>query len=355
MSELGSVFYCALCRSGSPAANAIQTIQMCDAFSQLASHVDVVMRRPNSQDSVRRLDPAFQVLTIDVGNSRASTWLYSVRAFGAFRRLSRSRKYDFVYSRSVIFCFLAAFARNGSIALELHTGIRGRLEVLVVRILMRRHVNFICISQSIERELKLINPQYDRILVAPDGHGFPISAESEVGPSARSPMKVGYFGSLTPQKGSDLLRALFKRVEKMDFHVFSKETGLLLAGPNLKEYRYLQPQDVYKKMLEMDVFLLPIVPQGGDDRISDYTSPLKLYEYLAVGRPILVSDVPVLRAELNESMVFFCNDTDSFVEALSVVNQDRESARAKARAGLALAHERTWVLRASRILKFCGF
>lgn len=168
-------------------------------------------------------------------------------------------------------------------------------------------------------------------------------------------MRVGYFGSLTRQKGLDILQSLIDTAQDLEFHMFSKETAALRPSPALKSYRYLKPTEVLETMLEMDAFLLTVVPQGKNDRISKYTSPLKLYEYLAAGRPILVSDLPVLREDVDERIVFFCkNSVYDFARALADIRSNRDGARTKALRGLSLAKERTWSLRAKRIIEACG-
>ena len=54
-----------------------------------------------------------------------------------------------------------------------------------------------------------------------------------------------------------------------------------------------------KKMCKMNILLLPytkiIKSAGGVDDISKYTSPLKLFDYLAVGKMIISSNLKVLK------------------------------------------------------------
>lgn len=350
-----SVFYCSLSRHGSPAANAIQTRHMGNAFAQWVDRVCVVMRAGDPKTSDETQLRNCELHTLRAGRWRASAWLYSMRAFNLYRRFSATERFDLVFTRSLIFCLLVAVVRQEPLALELHTGIRGPLDRLIFRLLRRRGVHFVCITESIASELRAALPGYVRIHVAPDGHSFPVVDQPDAGPSLRTPMRVGYFGSLTRQKGLDILQSLIDTVQSCEFHVFSKETNALRPSPALKTYCYLKPQEVFGKMLEMDAFLLTVVPQGQNDRISGYTSPLKLYEYLAAGRPILVSDLPVLREDVDEEIVFFCqNSVQDFARALADIRSDREGARAKALRGLALARERTWSLRARQILEACG-
>jgi glycosyltransferase involved in cell wall biosynthesis len=292
---------------------------------------------------------------LPTGHWRISAWLYSMRAFSLYRKLSSSGRFDLVFTRSLIFCLLVALVGKELLALELHSGVRSSADRLILHFLSRRGVHFVCITESIAYELHAVLPGYSRVHVAPDGHNFPVVEQTDVGPSLRTPMRVGYFGSLTRQKGLDIIQSLVNSEQDFEWHIFSKETAALRPSQALKSYRYLKPPEVFEKMLEMDIFLLTVVPQGKNDRISGYTSPLKLYEYLAAGRPILVSDLPVLREDVDESNVFFCkNSVRDFADALADIRSDRAGARAKALRGLTLARERTWSLRAKRIIEACG-
>ena len=350
-----SIFYCTLSRDGSPAANAIQSRHMSNAFAHWATRVCVVMREGGHKSSAKSQLINCELHTLPAGRRRISAWLYSMRAFNLYRRLSTSAHFDLVFTRSVIFCLLVVLVRREPLALELHTGIRGPLDQLLFRLLRRQGVHFICITKSITDELRAALSGYERVHIAPDGHDFPVIALTAVGPSLFTPLQVGYFGSLTHQKGLDILQSLVDTVQNVDFHIFSKELDALRPGPALKSYCYLKPQEVFGKMLQMDAFLLTVVPQGKNDRISGYTSPLKLYEYLAAGRPILVSDLPVLREDVDEETVFFCpNSVHDFKQTLEEIGSDRDRARAKALRGLSLAKKRTWSLRARQIIEACG-
>ncbi len=355
MDKTLSVFYCSLARHGSPAANAIQTSHMGNAFAQWVGSVCMVMRAGDPKTSPIPQLTNCEVHILPTGYWRISTWLYSVRAFNLYRKLSTSCRFDLVFTRSLIFCLLVALVRQKPLALELHTGIRSSADRLIFRFLCRQGVHFVCITESIAHELRAALHGYTRVHVAPDGHNFPIVEQTDVGPSLRTPMRVGYFGSLTRQKGLDILQSLVDTVQDFEFHIFSKETSALRPSPALKSYCYLKPMEVYEKMLEMDAFLLTVVPQEKNDSISEYTSPLKLYEYLAAGRPILVSDLPVLREDVDEESVFFCqNSFQDFARTLVEISSNRDGARAKALRGLSLARERTWYLRARQIIEACG-
>jgi glycosyltransferase involved in cell wall biosynthesis len=104
-----------------------------------------------------------------------------------------------------------------------------------------------------------------------------------------------------------------------------------------------------------DAFLMPYqrrvaASSGGD--IARYLSPMKLFEYMACGRPILCSDLPVLREVLNpeNAVLLPPDDVEAWVNALESLKSDplrRSTLEARA---LNEVKSFTWERRAQHIL-----
>ena len=117
---------------------------------------------------------------------------------------------------------------------------------------------------------------------------------------------VGYAGHLYPWKGLDVLLAAIERLPGVRALI----VGGLAGEPDLERVRALadrvapgrvtfagqvDPPRVAGLLRQADVLVLPNTP----GRVSAaYTSPLKLFEYMASGRPIVASDLPALREVL---------------------------------------------------------
>jgi glycosyltransferase involved in cell wall biosynthesis len=104
-----------------------------------------------------------------------------------------------------------------------------------------------------------------------------------------------------------------------------------------------------------DVLLMPygrsISGSSGGD-IAGVYSPMKMFEYLASGRSILTSDLPVLREVLDESTAEFAapNDPESWCVALAGLLGDAERRKAIGRNARQAAQKYTWIERARRAL-----
>ena len=75
---------------------------------------------------------------------------------------------------------------------------------------------------------------------------------------------------------------------------------------------------ISQEMLKMDILTLPykkIVRSAGEvDDISKYMSPLKLFDYLAVGKVIITSDLKVLREVISIKNAYFIKNFQNLYE-----------------------------------------
>ena len=81
----------------------------------------------------------------------------------------------------------------------------------------------------------------------------------------------------------------------------------------------------------MDILTIPytssIRSAGEVDDISKYTSPLKLFDYLAVGKIIISSDLKVLREIINSKNALFIRNYENIFEwkkNIAIVKNNKE-------------------------------
>ncbi len=98
-----------------------------------------------------------------------------------------------------------------------------------------------------------------------------------------------------------------------------------------------------------------VLPNTAKFEASKYeTSPVKLFEYMASGRPIVASDLPSIRNVVDESMVFFAkpDDPQSFADVIHEVLQNSKRAEERARVAQKEVAKYSWENRADAITKF---
>ena len=92
-----------------------------------------------------------------------------------------------------------------------------------------------------------------------------------------------------------------------------------------------------------------VLPNSGQTKISrKYTSPLKLFEYLASARPVIASDLPSLREVLNSENALLVppDDPQALGAAMERLINDPDLAAQLARNGQETARRYTWANRA---------
>jgi glycosyltransferase involved in cell wall biosynthesis len=80
---------------------------------------------------------------------------------------------------------------------------------------------------------------------------------------------------------------------------------------------------------------------------------LKAFEYLACGRPIVVSQLPVFREIFNSQNAIFVpyNDVEAWVNAIRRLQDDEELRTALSKQARSTAEQYDWTKRAARILE----
>jgi glycosyltransferase involved in cell wall biosynthesis len=109
------------------------------------------------------------------------------------------------------------------------------------------------------------------------------------------------------------------------------------------------PGEVRTRLGAADILVLPNTASTISER---YTSPLKLFEYLALGKPIVASDLPSIREVLSDGRTALLvppGDAAALGCAISRLVSDPELGDDLGAAALALAPAFSWDARAARL------
>ncbi len=177
---------------------------------------------------------------------------------------------------------------------------------------------------------------------------------------------VAYTGHLYDWKGVD---NLLKAVN----HIPYDDLEVVLVGGRKKEierYRevierrsleevvriegYVSREKVPKYQNASDVLVAPNT--SNDEKSAEYTSPVKLREYMASGTPVIASDLPAIRdiASSGEITYFKPDDPERLAEKIIEIRENPERFSEKARRGVKKAARFSWRDRAEKILESVG-
>ncbi|MGZ8698055.1 MAG: glycosyltransferase, partial [Gaiellaceae bacterium] len=120
------------------------------------------------------------------------------------------------------------------------------------------------------------------------------------------------------------------------------ELARLCALPNVRWVGPKPYQELPRYVAAFDVGLIPYV----QNRYTQSCFPLKVYEYLAAGKPVVASGLPEL-AEMEPDVVL-AGDVAEFVAAVDEAAGASENGAPARR--MALAAQNTWETRTERLL-----
>lgn len=169
-----------------------------------------------------------------------------------------------------------------------------------------------------------------------------------------------YSGHLYSWKGADIfleaalklnknIAAVFVGGLEKDVADFRSRAG---SADNIFICGYQEYKQIPGFLAASDVLILP---NTAKEKISlQETSPLKLFEYMAAGRPIVASDIPSIREIVSdaEAVFFKADDVDDLKRKIEMVLENPGAYQEMLENAKKLVAEYSWKNRALKILKF---
>lgn len=221
--------------------------------------------------------------------------------------------------------------------------------------------------EILQRDFHMHLPK-DEVVIAPNGVDLerfaslpnPMGARHQIG--LREVPTVMCTGHLYAGRGADLFLALAKSLPQAQFVWVGGRPADIehwrqrAESDNVTFTGFIANRDLPLYQAAADILLMPysrsITGSSGSADSAAVASPMKMFEYMAAGRAIVSSDLPVIREVLNEKNAVFCQPDDVgdwrlVIEAL-LADADRRTVL-----GSWARHDvqgYTWVARAQRIM-----
>ena len=218
---------------------------------------------------------------------------------------------------------------------------------------------YVTITRAFAKELADLFGERRRVAAAPSGVRLD-SSRNYAPPPRTGPSTVAYAGHFYSWKGADVVIEALARLPRVH--------GLLIGGRptdfDLDRLRALAgargvtgrvtftglvaPSEVGPLLARADVLALPTV----DMPYARYTSPLKLFEYMAAGRPIVASDLPALREIVEQgrtATLVAPGDPEALAAGVRSLLDDPVRADRIARAAFDAVERYSWARRAERL------
>jgi len=353
----------------SESANSVHVMKMCSALANSGHSVTVAcyLEKGSIVEPFDYYGVGKKFDLLNIARSRIPGMNRMTRFLTARKTLAAQHGYELVYGRD-LYGVLGASLGNGDLIYEAHTPPRSYMDHLCCRMLFGRSnfLRLVVISQALKFEFLRRFPSIgeSRVMVAHDGADIPDSDAVPMTDLGREGvMQLGYVGSMLPGKGADLVARLAGELPQFDFHIVggsSQQIAALkaeFASENLYLHGHVQHAAVIKYLRAFDIALFPmqssvIVSDGTD--IAKWTSPMKLFEYMAASRTIIASDFPVIREILidgRNATLVPPDQVDCWISAIKDLARQPDRRKTLAVNALEdLKHSYTWDSRAVAVL-----
>lgn len=354
-------------------ANSVHVMKICQAFARAGHQVTLyALGRgdPREDFSFYGVEPSFEVVKWERRPihrwNRQGAYTRAVR-----REVLRRPLPDLFFARRI-----RSLAAVGGLGLPLvydaHEPPRTRVQKFREgRVFARPNfVRLVVTSRTLAQEYRRHFPSLDpgKIVVVPNGADPPPLPGGRQGEDDPRRFRAGYVGSLLPGRGIEVVMALASRMPEVEFHLVGGSEEEVerwrAASPsaNLHYHGFVPHGAVAEQYRALDVVLAPyqqVVHASGKARnMALWMSPLKLFEYMAMRKPMVCSDLPVLRELLENgrnALLVAPDDVDGWERAVRRLAADAVLREALAgRAHEELVERYTWERRAERVLEGLG-
>ena len=233
------------------------------------------------------------------------------------------------------------------VVLELHDRPTGRFGPLWLRTFAgqtgQKRILFItsALRRVVDEEFNIRFPDY-QMKIAPNGCDLehhlanPSAKDARAELGLRDQLTAVYSGHFYSGRGTDILLALARAFPQVQFiWVGGRPDHVSLLRNQLAEQRvdnvvltgFVENQNLPMYQAAADILLMPYgrnIAGSGGGNSADICSPMKMFDYLAAGRAILSSDLPVIHEVLNSSNSMFCppDDPDAWIMAFGDLLQN---------------------------------
>ena len=366
------IYYIANARMHTEMAHGIQIAKMCEAFAALGNEVTLVL-----PDFGARIDlftaygikknfriHYLSVINVPLRLPGAFALLVLSFAIAVRMWLLRQKSEAVIYTRGETSLFIEPFL-SGRFALVWETHIKPHNPRRYKKV-ARRARALIAVTRHYAQEIpSLWGISAAKVLYVPDAVDLEDFSHPE--PTAAARKRLGlpqdkkivlYAGRIDRWKG---INTLLDAAELLPENVLIVIIGgteeqiarLRSRHPRVRFLGYRPYAELPDNQSAADVLVLTGDPSSETARF--YTSPLKLFTYMASGIPIVATDLPSFRDVLSEREAFFCEpNAAALAETLTFAVTHPKDATARAERARQRVREFSWSARARAISAFCG-
>ncbi len=363
------LYYVANSRIPTEKAHGFQIVRMCEEFAKngFATELVIPLRKNPTTKNIfdfYGVPRTFSIRIVRMPDSIQYSRLLGSAAFWlqSFLFLFKLRNVPFdktgiMYTRNAEVAWF--FKRRGFFVIyEAHNWPGSKIKPYLF--LVRKADYIVCNSKGTEEKFR--EHGFTQTLVAPNGvdiEKFIVSKDRDsVKKELGIPLEkkiVMYTGQFYKWKGTDTVIKAWKE------H-FSKrnDAALIFVGGEIRGeggeiknifFHGYKPRTLVPRYLHCaDILLLPNAPVTDESKF--YTSPIKMFEYMAAQKPIIASDLPSIREALNEknALLFEAGSAEDLAKKISMLLDDETLGKKLSMRAIEDVKNYTWKKRAESII-----
>lgn len=364
-----AVIYITNARIPTDWAHGLQIIKTCAALAEAGVALELwtpakklhIKESPFSYYGVKNLFPIRRLATLDAsGILGGFGFLLQTFSFAFFVRIAllRQAKGTVLYCRDEAIAAFLIFFGERNIVWESHSGAWN----IWARYVVSNARAVVSTSEGGKALYVEHGATSERVVVIPNGIDLAEYAHPETKDAARRRLGLPadknvalYVGMFEGWKGMDTLLAAAERVgPRTLITVIGGEDESLVkkfaaAHPRVRFLGYHPARELPNNLAAADVLLVPNTAKNNES--VRFTSPLKLFAYMASEKPIVASNLPSIREILGEDDGFLVepDNPDALAGGIETALADTEEAEKRARHAYEHVKEYTWEARAKKI------
>jgi glycosyltransferase involved in cell wall biosynthesis len=354
----------------SDTANSIQVMKVCQAFAQLGHTITLIV--PGNQ----QLAVSSQQLAAHYGLQQIFPieWLPGSRRFFPWNAVRRARalRADLLHVWPLQAAALGLLA-GMPVMLEMHDLPSGYIGPLWYRLflLIGGRKRLLVITHALQNELDKSYGTISDIVFAPNGVDLERFTNLPDPETARRKLNlpnkptIACTGHLYAGRGADLFLEMARTFPQAHFlwvggrpeDVKTWESRANTLGVKMTFIGFVANKHLPLYQSAADILLMPyehiVGISSGWGHSAEISSPMKMFEYMAAGRAIITSDLPVIREILTDNTAVFCppESISAWRDAIAELLRDSKRRQALGQRARRAAEGYSWVARARRILE----
>lgn len=351
-------------------------MKMCQAIARLGINVDLILQSYDSKIDIFRyygVEPIFKIITT-IPSTNGSLRHFIHGTYSAFYLWFNKQKYDLVITRNIVFTYLSTvFLRIPTIYDAHHPLVNRVARSAFDRFKKSKYlVRFSTNSEGLGKIYKGLGIPEEKLIVAHNGvdleqfDHIPSRLEARKQLNLPTDKKIiCYSGNIYTGRGIDLLLEVSRKLPDTLFLIvgglesdieFYRDKASNKKIENFQLVGFVPQHVVPLYLVSADAL---VIPYKSDMTIQDgtnaagFTSPLKLFEFMASCRPIVATNLPAISEILHDNVnavIVDPDSVDSLFEGIKRVLEDEALADRIALRCADNARNYTWEERVKRIL-----